>query len=153
VGVGGNGCSGGGGFLRLRAGRGRLLLPSIRRFFQLPGSWLDRLQGYIYARWTNPYVDFLLNRTPRHEKGGLWFADHYHGKVLPHDHAEAIVSLDRSLAPRDLEQTAPYPAARRQCSRGRPPWLPMSAPALTPALPTVSPPRSAWRSASRSSIS
>jgi NAD-dependent dihydropyrimidine dehydrogenase PreA subunit len=98
--------------LWLAGERGRLLRPSTRRLFRASGSWRNALHGYVYARWTNQYVDALLNRIPGGNGGGRWLADHYHGKILTHEHAEALVSLDKDLPRRDLEQIVPYPVAR-----------------------------------------
>jgi hypothetical protein len=92
--------------------RGHLLRPSTRGLFREIDSWGHKLHAYIYGRWTNPYVDLLLNRLPPSDKGGRWFADHYHGKVLTHDHATAIVTLNKSIPLQDLEQIVPYPVAR-----------------------------------------
>jgi NAD-dependent dihydropyrimidine dehydrogenase PreA subunit len=106
--------------LWLAGERGRLLRPSTRRLFRESGSWLNGLHGYIYGRWTNQYVDALLNRIPAGAGGGHWLADHYHGKVLTHEHAEALVSLDKDLPRRDLEQIVPYPVARDIVLKGPP---------------------------------
>lgn len=47
-------------------------------------------------------------------------ADHYHGKVLTHEHAKAIVSLDHDIPLQDLEQIIPFPAARDLVLKGPP---------------------------------
>ncbi len=39
-------------------------------------------------------------------------SDGYHGKVLTHDHAKAIITLNTPIQLRDLEQIIPYPLAR-----------------------------------------
>jgi len=96
--------------------RGRLLLPSTRRFFAAGG----RLHGYVYGRWTRQYIDVLLNRLPPNPKAMQSFAEHYHGKVLLHDHATAIVGADRDIGPTDLEQIVPYPVARTLVLKGPP---------------------------------
>lgn len=110
--------------------RGHLLLPSTKRSLRLglplsakqasrrkrPSSWktaLASLEGYVYGRWTNQYISVLLHRImPRLDAGGKQrLADRYHGKVLTHEQARAIVVLDKPIR-RDLEQIIPYPMAR-----------------------------------------
>jgi hypothetical protein len=70
--------------------------------------------AYVYARWTNQYLDVFLNwMYPRlDERGRKWWRDRYHAKVLTQDQAEAIVNLDHDIARRDLEQIIPYSMAR-----------------------------------------
>ena len=106
--------------------RGRLLRPSTWAGLRV-GGWrnllnLNSLHMYIYARWTNQYLDVLLNRIyPRlDERGHKWWRDRYHGKVLTQDQAEAIVLLDHDIARRDLEQIIPYPMARDLVLKGPP---------------------------------
>jgi Pyruvate/2-oxoacid:ferredoxin oxidoreductase delta subunit len=81
----------------------------VRRFLNLSG-----LHGYIYGRWIKEYIGFLMNVVyPRVGKGGRkWLTDHYHGKVLPLELAEAIVQVDRDIPLHDLEHVIPYPVAR-----------------------------------------
>jgi NAD-dependent dihydropyrimidine dehydrogenase PreA subunit len=102
--------------------RGRLMMRSTPAFFRAAGGWRARLHAYIYGRWTGPYVDFLLNKTPSGGggAGAAWLAEHYHGKVLTHDHAEAIVTLDRPIEERDLEQIIPFQHARKLVLDGPP---------------------------------
>jgi NAD-dependent dihydropyrimidine dehydrogenase PreA subunit len=100
--------------------RGRLMMRSTPAFFRAAGGWGARLHAYIYGRWTRQYIHVLLNKLPSGGEGGTWLAQHYHGKVLTHDHAEAIVTLDRPLAERDLEQIIPYPHARKLVLDGPP---------------------------------
>ncbi len=94
------------------------LRPSTRRFLR-EGGLRSLLNGnafhaYFYGRWTNQYIDLLINRLyPRlDERGRRRWADHYHGKVLTPEHARAIITLDRAIPLRDLEQVIPYPVAR-----------------------------------------
>ncbi|HYG98046.1 MAG TPA: 4Fe-4S binding protein [Terriglobales bacterium] len=111
--------------------RGHLLLPSTAR--SLPGGarrsrgegetpsrqpagrrrYLDPLEGYVYGRWTNQYIRVLMHKiVPRlSDQGRQRLADKYHGKVLTHEQAKAIVQLDTPIR-RDLEQIIPYPMAR-----------------------------------------
>jgi len=72
------------------------------------------LHGYIYGRWPLRYVEsaagLLKLRPPAFL--GRWFADRYHARVLVHDHARAIVSLDHDVFAPDQEQIIPFPIAR-----------------------------------------
>lgn len=98
---------------------------STWRYFREAGFGLSALHGYVYGRWTQRYVNFLLNSPPprsqeRAEKMARWLADHYHGKVLTHEHARAIVTLDRKIPLQDLDQIVPYPVARTLVLDGPP---------------------------------
>lgn len=102
----------------LFAERGRLLMPSTRKLFSEHGMRnalnLKALHSYVYVRWTRQYISLALNRflprsTARDRK--RW-ADAYHGKVLTHEHARRIVTLNQPIPLRDLEQIIPYPTAR-----------------------------------------
>ncbi|MEN6369949.1 MAG: 4Fe-4S binding protein [Thermotogota bacterium] len=123
-----------------RSGRWRLsvLRPSTRAFYRegrkLEGySLLDFVHGYVYSRWPYEYIGTALRSrsTPFWKRPiaylGLWmayrkkgetppghdtFADHYHGKVMPLDAAERLVTLRMDLDLRGLEQVIPYPVAR-----------------------------------------
>ena len=81
------------------------------------------LHMYIYGRWTNQYAKYYLlgwlcrRMDPRRAKR---LTDHYHGKVLTHDHAEAIVGLDHDIPLQDLEQIIPYATARDLVLNGPP---------------------------------
>jgi len=115
-----------------------LLRPSTRAFFRerktAPGTpFLDVLHGYVYGRWPYFYIGaatgarpiplllrpivragaWMLRRKARpDEPGRNGFADRYHGKVMPLDAAERLVTLDVGLDLRGLEQIVPYPIAR-----------------------------------------
>jgi ferredoxin len=115
-----------------------LLRTSTRAFFRerktAPGtSFLDVLHGYVYGRWPYFYIGtatgarpiplllrpvvragaWLFSRKTRAaESGRNGFADRYHGKVMPLDAAERLVTLDIGLNLRGLEQIVPYPIAR-----------------------------------------
>jgi ferredoxin len=74
----------------------------------------DTIHAYVYGRWTNQYISVLLNWIfPRinPEQRRKW-SDRYHGKVLTYDHAKAIITIDKKIPLRDLEQIVPYPKAR-----------------------------------------
>ena len=75
---------------------------------------LDPLHAYVYARWTNQYISFLLNwLMPRmSEKQRVQWANSYHGKVLTPELAVELVKLDHDIDARDVEQIVPYPVAR-----------------------------------------
>ncbi|MDH3457101.1 MAG: 4Fe-4S binding protein [Gemmatimonadota bacterium] len=100
--------------------RGHLMLPSTRKALNRRGqnghhrSLLNALHGYVYGRWPYQYISFLVHRvmprmSPRFKQ---WWADHYHGKVVPTELACAIIRLDHDIARTDLEQVIPYPTAR-----------------------------------------
>lgn len=106
--------------------RWRLLRPSTwkmmreagwRRFLNLSG-----LHGYIYARWTNQYLNLLVNYVfPRlGPRGKKWLSDGYHGKVLTEEQARAIIKIDQDIPLQDLEQIIPYPMARDMVLKGPP---------------------------------
>ncbi len=118
--------------------RASLLCPSTRAFYRearkLEGySLLDFVHGYVYSRWLHEYIGTAIRpkSTPIWKRPlayfGLWmayrkkgetqpghstFADHYHGKVMPLDAAERLVTLKVDLDLRGLEQVIPYPVAR-----------------------------------------
>lgn len=103
--------------VKLRGARGRKR-SAIRRFVREAGSrslfTLQTLHFYLYARWTKQYLLFaaaIVTRLGRPCK--RWLARHYHGKVLTHEHARAILVVDRPIPLRDLEQIIPYPVARQ----------------------------------------
>ncbi len=74
---------------------------------------LQAIHGYIYGRWSTPYIHALLALVPfTGPRVKQHLADHYHGKVLTPAHAEAIVDLDTPIPLTDLEQIVPYPTAR-----------------------------------------
>jgi ferredoxin len=105
--------------------RWRLLRGSTWRMIREGGLGLDALHGYIYGRWTNQYVKLLFSgfpflRTRPGSGGGKWLSDHYHGKVLTQEQAQAIVSSKKDIPLRDLEQIIPYPTARNLVLKGPP---------------------------------
>jgi ferredoxin len=115
------------------------LKPSTRSFIQEARktsgySLFDWLHGYIYARW--PYF-YISVGTGEHRLAGffekLWnifarifqqkpgnngstariiFADTYHGKVMPLEQASRLVTINRDISLKDLEQIVPYAKAR-----------------------------------------
>ena len=83
---------------------------------------LNALHGYIYARWSNQYISLAINYLLPHmgPRAKRKLIDSYHGKVLTHDHARAIITVDREIPLRDLEQIIPYPIARDLVLKGPP---------------------------------
>jgi len=97
-------------------------------------SVLDFVHGYVYGRWPYFYIGLatgerklpriltplvrlagkLLMRPDRSDPraGQRHFADRYHGKVVPTEAAEQLVTLDAPIELRDLEQIIPYATAR-----------------------------------------
>jgi NAD-dependent dihydropyrimidine dehydrogenase PreA subunit len=102
--------------------RWRLLRLSTWRSMRASGIGLNALHAYVYGRWTNQYVHALIHRImPRLKPGGgKWLSDHYHGKVLTHEEAEAIIANQKDIPLRDLEQIIPYPTARDLVLQGPP---------------------------------
>jgi formate hydrogenlyase subunit 6/NADH:ubiquinone oxidoreductase subunit I len=93
-----------------------VFLASTREYFRQAGFGLHALHGYVYGRWTRWYIRTLFrlpNDSPTPTAGSMWLANRYHGKVLTHENARAIVTLDCKLPLRDLEQIIPYPVARK----------------------------------------
>lgn len=81
------------------------------------------LHGYIYGRWTNQYINYLITRIfPKfaHADRKERLADHYHGKVLTTELAQAFITLDHNISLRDLEQIIPYSMARDLVLKGSP---------------------------------
>lgn len=102
--------------------RWRPLRPSTWRSLQESGFGLKALHAYVYGRWTNQYIHLLIHRVmPRLKPtGGKWLANHYHGKVLTEEEAEAIIANQKDIPQRDLEQIIPYPLARDLVLHGPP---------------------------------
>ncbi len=101
-----------------RAGHGRLVRPSTRRFLRAAGLrsflTLRAVHFYVYARWTPRYLltaAAIFTRAGR--RGKRWLADRYHAKLLPLEHAKAIVTVDKAIPLRDLEQILPYSTTRQ----------------------------------------
>lgn len=116
-----------------------LIKPSTRAFFaearKIPGySTFDLVHGYVYARWPYLYIGIgtgehpaarwfapfagLFNRLATGRKKGekpdstIGYADTYHGKVVPLEAAEHLVSIHDELHIHDLEKVIPYQRAR-----------------------------------------
>jgi ferredoxin len=98
-----------------------------------PGySLFDWVHGYVYGRWPYLYIGVATGEHPLARALGplvRWlarlfppgaadgseratFADTYHGKVVPLDAAEQLVTVDEEIRLTDLEQVIPYARAR-----------------------------------------
>ncbi len=106
--------------------RGRPLRPSTWRMLRETDVRslisLNVLNGYVYGRWTNQYLSMLINRiNPRLGPAAWrWTTNRYHAKVITHEEARAIITLDHDIAKRDLEQVIPYATARDLVLKGPP---------------------------------
>ena len=105
-------------FVWLYGERWRPIRPSTWRFMKEAGLSrilsLSILHGYFYGRWTNQYINMLVNHiTPNlGTMGKRWLVNRYHGKVITHEHATAIVTLEKDIPLQNLERIIPYPMAR-----------------------------------------
>jgi len=106
--------------------RGRLMrrstlamvrLSGLRRFLNLATA-----HGYVYARFTYPYVlvgsQYIAPLLGR--RGKQWLANHYHGKVLTTELAQELVTVREDIPLRDLEHVVPFPIARDLVLAGPP---------------------------------
>ena len=97
-------------------------------------SFVDFLHGYVYGRWPYLYIGlatgerrlpailsplvrlagrlFMSSDRSDPEAGRRHLADRYHGKVVPTDAAEQLVTLEGPVELHDLEQVIPYTTAR-----------------------------------------
>lgn len=72
------------------------------------------VHGMFYGRWGPQYIQ-TLRRLARvfGKRGRNWMEYSYHGKVLPHDLATAVIKLDQEVPLQDLgDQIIPYKRAR-----------------------------------------
>ncbi len=104
--------------------RGHPLRPSTLLLIRAAG-W-DKLfrgyfwEGYFAGRWTNRYVKLLTDSAPAlvdrvpflWPAARKWMSDRYHSKILPYEHAKAIIEIEQDIPLTDLEQVIPYPMAR-----------------------------------------
>ncbi len=108
------------------AERGRLLRKTTWAFMKAQGLKnnlnFKSLHSYIYGRWTKEYIYALRNiiLPKSDERGRQKWADKYHGKVITHDQARAVITLNRDIPLHDLEQVIPYPTARNIVLNGPP---------------------------------
>ena len=106
--------------------RGKLLRESTRRFMREQGLRnilnFKAVHGYVYMRWTRQYIAFALHYLLPRSTAKLrksW-AEAYHSKVLTDEQARAVITLNRKIDLRDLEQVIPYPTARNLLLNGPP---------------------------------
>lgn len=97
--------------------RGKLLMPSTKKFIQTAGVTrffnFNALHGYIYMRLQKQYLKFLIKSNPTSPQFVRnWVADRYHSKVLTHDHAAEFITLDKDIPYQKLEQIVPHKIAR-----------------------------------------
>ena len=80
------------------------------------------LHAWGYGRWIKEYTNLVFYHVlPRlGPPGKKWLSDHYHGKVLTLEEAEAIITIDKEIPLRDLEQIIPYSTARDLVLKGTP---------------------------------
>ncbi len=135
--------------------RGHLILPSTRAVVRGGAgsqtgpragprrSLLTNLHAYAYGRFTYQYIGVAIKHLmPRLERWGLarWWADRYHGKVLPTELACAVIKLDHDIPRTDLERIVPYPTARDILLKGPPRIVLLECPCRNarenPCLPT-----------------
>ncbi len=101
----------------------------------------DGLHGYLYGRWPERYIGFLLKHVLPRAKEPLKarVADRYHGKVLPLELAREIIALDHDIPRTDLERIIPYSRAREIVLRAPPEITILDCPCRmnreTPCLP------------------
>jgi ferredoxin len=119
-----------------------IIRSSTRAFFkearQVPGyRFFDFLHGYVYARWPYLYISIgkgehryspalarfagIFNRIffpllrindSSSDSSSRSFADTYHGKVVPIEAAQQLVSVQEDVRLDNLEQIIPYEQAR-----------------------------------------
>jgi len=104
--------------------RWKFIRHSTTQFFKESG-WIrflnfKSMHGYIYLRWTDHYIHLCTNFIAPLFKTRVvnWLADRYHGKVLTHELARAIITLNEEIPLKDLEQIIPYPTARQLVLHG-----------------------------------
>lgn len=75
---------------------------------------LRKIVTYLYARWPEFILGFFIRWIFPivDETTSQWMRDHYHGKVLTQELAEAIITINQPVPLQDLEQIIPYATAR-----------------------------------------
>ncbi|BBD06895.1 4Fe-4S binding protein [Desulfovibrio ferrophilus] len=107
----------------------------IKEAERIPGySWLEKLHGYIYGRWTYFYISVGIGRHPMQklfeplanlatkiyptyphpdkDSDTVSWADSYHGKAMPLEEIKQLISIKRDIEIPDLERIIPYKKAR-----------------------------------------
>ncbi|OGD65572.1 hypothetical protein A3F08_02645 [Candidatus Berkelbacteria bacterium RIFCSPHIGHO2_12_FULL_36_9] len=104
--------------------RGKIILPSTEKALKAGGVNFKNFHGYFYARFSKQYIGGLIKIIfPYFSKSFKnKIAERYHGKILTHEQAEAIIKHDHStqLHSHDLEKVIPYPIARNLILNGPP---------------------------------
>lgn len=78
-----------------------------------PKNIKNFLHMYVYARWTDKYLAVCRRFLPRlAKKDSKKVANGYHAKVLTTPLAKKIITLNKEIPLKDLEQIIPYPVAR-----------------------------------------
>ncbi len=103
----------------LIAERWHLYLPSSKKFIPWftfnPKIAVKSLLTYIYHRWPKVIQGVLINVIHPYLNGPIkrYVREHYHGKVLTQELAEAVINLDHEIPLQDLGQhIIPYSMAR-----------------------------------------
>ena len=116
-----------------------LFKPSTRAFFREASkiadfSLFDCIHGYVYGRWLYLYISIGTGEHPltrfirplwniilkifhKQESDGpvsrhVTFAETYHGKVVPLEEANRLVTINKEISLKNLEQVIPYTHAR-----------------------------------------
>lgn len=91
----------------------------MKGFFGLQPKRPDRaVHGYVYYRWTDRYMAaarFVLDRPAfgwLRTAAGRWLERTHHAKVVPAHDARRLITLDKAIEWRGLEQVVPFPVAR-----------------------------------------
>ena len=92
--------------------RGRLMLPTTKRFIRVAGvkRFLNfkAFHGYIYQRFQKQYLKFLIKANPKSPPFiRKYITDRYHSKILTHDHATKIITLNKDIPLQEIEQIFP----------------------------------------------
>lgn len=113
-----------------------LFSETSRRFFREADkanlTFTEKLHGYLYAKFPYFYIavgtgehfickifkplgaifTYFMGIDNERKNDKPTFADTYHGKVVTTESARKLVTLNRKIEIRDLEQVIPYPRAR-----------------------------------------
>jgi len=113
--------------------------PSTHAFFQearkTPDfSLFDYIHGYLYGRWPYLYISIgtgehpltrfirplwdIISKIFHRQKSDILgsmnetFAETYHGKVIPFEEANRLITVNKEISLKNLEQVIPYTHAR-----------------------------------------
>lgn len=99
------------------AGERGLLVRKSTREMMKGESWKHMLHpasihSYVYGRWTKETLWALRKAGPiLNAPAKEWIANNYQGQVVTYDNASKIVTLNKNIPLRDLEQVVPNSAA------------------------------------------